>query len=104
MKTLIFSIFFLFISFPVHADTKIWNTASGEPAAHSIEQSPEEIEEYWTPERMRDAQPMPMPYIDAPGGVPMPTSLEPCKCSENSADGGYAVGAPGSEPGNPGEQ
>jgi hypothetical protein len=102
MKTLILSVFLLFISLPAYADTQIWNSSSGEPVVHSVEQSPEEVEEYWTPERMRNAQPMPMPSIDGSQGVPMPTSLEPCigdQCSESGAEGGYAVGSPG----NPGE-
>lgn len=42
------------------------------PVTQSIQQSPEEVEKYWTPERMRNAQPMPMPSVDG-GPVPMPS-------------------------------
>ena len=37
-----------------------YSSASG-VVSSPVQQSPEEVEKYWTPERMRDAKPMPMP-------------------------------------------
>jgi hypothetical protein len=28
---------------------------------HTVQEDPQQVEEYWTEERMRDAQPAPMP-------------------------------------------
>lgn len=40
-----------------------------------VQQSPEEVERYWTPERMREAKPMPMPIVVDPGHQdPEPTA------------------------------
>lgn len=56
------------------------------------EQSPAEVEEYWTPERMRNAQPMPMPSIDGPPvEMPPPGETPVCdvdECFGYKSDGG----------------
>lgn len=33
---------------------------------HKVTESPEDVEAYWTPERMRDAKPIPMPTEEIP--------------------------------------
>lgn len=34
---------------------------SSEPVVHKVTENPKDVEAYWTEERMRDAQPAPMP-------------------------------------------
>lgn len=65
MKKLMF-ICVLLVSFSAHAQSG-QSSEAGVPVVHSIEQSPETVENYWTPERMRDAQPMPMPSVSSCG-------------------------------------
>ncbi|ACY96726.1 MULTISPECIES: hypothetical protein [Thermomonospora] len=34
-----------------------------QPVTHEVQQDPQEVEEYWTEERMRNAKPAPMPEV-----------------------------------------
>lgn len=36
-----------------------------EPDSHEVTEDPDEVEAYWTEERMRNAQPAPMPTAEA---------------------------------------
>lgn len=71
---------FLLVSSPVYAGSVPAGPFTfGDAVVSSTEQSPKEVEEYWTPERMRDAKPMPMPSIDGPPIVhsPLPRPTMP---------------------------
>lgn len=37
---------------------------SSQPTVHTVQENPQEVEEYWTEERMRSAKPAPMPELD----------------------------------------
>ncbi|REE96006.1 hypothetical protein [Thermomonospora umbrina] len=36
----------------------------GKPIVHHLQENPEQVQRYWTEERMRDAQPAPMPHVE----------------------------------------
>jgi len=53
---------------------------TSEPGRHDTNQTDEEVKEYWTPERMRDA--IPAPHAPSPG-----TPAEPSQDDGRSGDG-----------------
>lgn len=70
----------LLIPFSAYAgDGSNGSYLSNDPVVYNVEPSPEEVEEYWTPERIRNARPMPMPSIDG-GSVEVPFG----DCSEGN--------------------
>lgn len=71
---------FLLVPFSAYADDKaVGSYPSDVPVFNNVKQSHEEVEEYWTPERMRNAQPMPMPAIDGEP-VPLPGDCPEGQC------------------------
>jgi V8-like Glu-specific endopeptidase len=61
------------------------------PTTHEVDQAPEEIEEYWTDERIREAEPVPRPEPTEPQEIPSEPTPE-----------GIARGAPFEIPPNTG--
>lgn len=49
------------------------NEEESEPSSESvvfeIEETPEQVKEYWTKERMESAEPMPMPIVNEEGNL-----------------------------------
>jgi hypothetical protein len=51
----------------------------GKVVGHKVETSAEEVQKYWTAERMRNAQPAPMPHLTDGEGKQQPRPQKPEK-------------------------
>ena len=69
------------ISLPAPLDRPINQPAPGDITTSAVVDVPE-VENYWTAERMRDAQPLPLPTIPFPLGAPVPYDTQPSRESQ----------------------